>query len=1455
MRSYLKEGTWVRFPDGECYEIIGSPIGEGGTGIIYPAVEQCKMEDGHYQVSKIDYVIKECYPACSTPFEPMFIRTNSGEIRPEHPSPKSLSRLYTAQRMQQAEKPITNSIYQKGFRLIPILKSSRSVQLSFDHGSTFVSVPNTVTVMESLEKKGQALKSYFTQETGFPAVLAFHVMEQILFAVREIHRAGYLHLDIQEGNIFIKGSLTDNSDMASLIDFGSSQKYLENDITRPIDRETIFTTYAPPEILSKDKGILYLGPETDIYSIGCILFLLLTGQKFVPKTSHLKNGFYLTKSKLKHINCPKHLVEKMQQILAKALAENPENRYHSCDEMLVEVSDFAKALQPYRSDLSQVAYDAFICYRHGAIDSKAAEALQKNLEHFRPPKELRKAGKRIRRIFVDKGELSSCSDFNLQTREALKNAGFLIVICSPGTKNSDWVNYEIDTFLEFHDRSRMLAVMTSGEAENIFPRKLLGSSGKCDEVLAADARGQDLHTVLKLLKNEALLQIAAPILGTTYDSLKQRHRIYRLQRIATASFTVLIGLIAFIFYQSWQSALINQQYQQARRNQARYTASISQSLLAEGDREKALLTALAIQPDNDKDGPVVPEQMYALNNALASYKDGLSVRFDPAYVGETDGVSYAALSPDDQYCHTIDESGNAAVLSSKTGKLLWFVTPLQVKNAISNFYPYHNEKFDRINLILSISEKEFAVVLNYCIAKIDLDSQEVIHVFPLDAKMLPTECHYDKKDNLLAFSSDSGKLYVYDLITGERRNYLNLNENRSDTQPQFTYTIESISFNEEKNVIALGLSYTLRNIWDVIVSGQPLETESQLSELPYAGLILYELDTQTTTIVSEIPTCKVQFTDDSHIAAIHFISPAFETVQKDIWGQETFSYYQALYDITTNCISFQGEPVTLSSPWNMGLMAKLLTINQNNCFALISWIRGNLTIVDIHSGTVLRMMSYRSDIIGISVQNKKYLFIGLADGSVQRFSLDSVLFSQKILSLDANISLCEFNQTEDTIILCSGRKLIFCNEQKDPEMKRLQLSIPPNNEEDSPNTTRSQKLQILSTHSEYIELAGQVYRCLYFEGDGFANIAEIRIYPVHSDEFIYRYVCPNGEYKLNNIGFGSSQNEIYVSFVETTPDNKDIFVKASLTTQATFICEDVSTYETLRFNIPNGIVYSEDMNTMYVKRFKGVVPFDISGNTLIPAEDSLLPRHEIHEMMLTGDGRHLILTTTDYASNKLTIYDYLCETKTLTKLAPCQDMQVYKFSNILFPGQASSLLGVYDGGKTILVIDCSDHSIVATIDTDNNSRLAFFDNDHYLIVVGQNTVNLYDLDEKKITYTYTYPEAMYGTIITDSNNHYFGLKNTWRYEYRSHDSESNRLPLLVFYVDDNHAFFPYAQIDFGYASFSGNEICSMRRNSFTYSHLYDYAYLKEKALSVLDGKVLTIEEQQEYFIESYHEKP
>jgi hypothetical protein len=95
-------------------------------------------------------------------------------------------------------------------------------------------------------------------------------------------------------------------------------------------------------------------------------------------------------------------------------------------------------------------YEAFISYRHVERDRRWAEWLIEALETYRTPNELQKLGvaPRLRKIFRDEDEVPASSDLNDQIRQALVASRFLIVVCSPYTPRSAWVQREIEIFNE-----------------------------------------------------------------------------------------------------------------------------------------------------------------------------------------------------------------------------------------------------------------------------------------------------------------------------------------------------------------------------------------------------------------------------------------------------------------------------------------------------------------------------------------------------------------------------------------------------------------------------------------------------------------------------------------------------------------------------------------------------------------------------------------------------------------------------------------------------------------------------------------------------------------------------------------------------------------------------------------------------------------------------------------------
>lgn len=1437
MREYLQAGTLIRFPDGECYEITGAPIGEGGGSLVYPAA-RWRRADGDGAQADVDesgyepgydseketgeslYAVKECFPVSP---EYAFSRQPSGEIAPEPDSPGARAYLGAVQNMQLQERRVTEQIYKTGFRLTPVAASARQVELSFDKGDHFHPVRNTVTVMESLSGKGRSLKAYLSEQRQLPPGQAFHLISQVLFAVREVHEAGVLHLDIQDGNVFLKGSLADNSDIASLVDFGSARKMEEDGKCAPVADRVLFSTagFSAPEMVFKNDGNLRLGPEADIYSVGCLLLLLLTGQRKNPRRLYaVKNGCYLTAFDFRRVKCPAHLRRRMQDILAGALAREPENRYHSCDEMLGDVQEFAEALKPYRSDLSQAVYDAFISYKHGEVDGAVARKLQESLENFRTSRT--GSEKRIQRVFLDEGELAACSDFSLQIKEALKQAGWLIVICSPEAVKSRWVKEEIRTFLKYHDRSHVLAVITGGEPEDAIPEEI----GSPDKVLAADARGGSLKEILKKLKKDTLLRIAAPVLGTTYDTLKQRHRAYRMQRAAAAAFGMLALFAMFTVYVLYQSARVNEQYQIARENQARYLSSISLELLAEGDRDKALLTALAVEPEEVSLGPVVPEQLYALNSALSSYQSGFSLSYAPEHVSSLETITKGAFSDDGAYYYALDGSGDVCVLSGEDGEELWRISAADLEDLAGEQLQSVYSK--DVQEILPMEEGRAVLCMREYAVVIDVRKKAVQKTILFQDTFSYGGCACDGA--LLAYTSDDGSIHVYRLDTGEQEYALDL----AGAFPYGTdVQVESLCFHPDGTALAAGLSwYSLSAEAASSEEASPEGTHGAGEETPLTaevdgGLILWDLETGEVKTVSKEQTAKVFFADAVHLAAIH--CEREQNLASDVWGSVAYSCHAALYDLEADSQIYQGEASLSLYVTNMGFTTGEVSLGGGTVPALLIWNRGNITVVNLKTGEAAAGLLYQSDVIGAAAYDTSRFFVALADGTVQLLSVTDVVMRTEILDLSGTAAQFFYHPGTGGLVLFSGGRLVFCSSKADPGMQKFYT-------EGSADSFYAEGIQ-------YAEVGGQVYRVV-------ATESELLIFGAGSEECLFSYRAQEGN-RILNAGVGGAEGQFFAAFVEESGEETLTFVKADVLTGEIRIREDVTGYDTLSFGNIRSVVYSKEMDALFVERYEGVVRFDISGDSLIPDERAILAKQGLHQMELTGDGNYLVLAGYETDLEEYRIYSYCLADGSLEKLEFEEGVLESYAPELIIPGTDSSLVCLYDGGAALLVVDCESGQLQAEIPVDRGKEYtaAFFDQDRYLIYTAGDQVVLYDLQAQAVAHTYEAEYASFGLdVISDGDSRYFGLKDGSITENVLSGTGLNHQTLHIFYVDEEHNMYPFADVDYGYASFAGQEILYCQGGSYAFAPIYTYGELRERALEALDGRTLTQEERLEYFI-------
>ena len=168
-------------------------------------------------------------------------------------------------------------------------------------------------------------------------------------------------------------------------------------------------------------------------------------------------------------------------------------------------------------------YHAFISYKRGEADEKYARWLQRKLEGFRIPTETAGApdggspfdAKKFK-VFLDKTDLGSHAVLNAGLEKSLGQCRNLIVVCSPRSAASPFVDDEVRFFQE------------NGRAANIIPFIISGTPAPRDAAeqqcyppsLSAEALGV---TLAEGSREEALIKIVARLLGVDFSTLYQRH--------------------------------------------------------------------------------------------------------------------------------------------------------------------------------------------------------------------------------------------------------------------------------------------------------------------------------------------------------------------------------------------------------------------------------------------------------------------------------------------------------------------------------------------------------------------------------------------------------------------------------------------------------------------------------------------------------------------------------------------------------------------------------------------------------------------------------------------------------------------------------------------------------------------------------------------------------------------
>ncbi|HIT52441.1 MAG TPA: Stk1 family PASTA domain-containing Ser/Thr kinase [Candidatus Fimivicinus intestinavium] len=186
-------------------------------------------------------------------------------------------------------------------------------------------------VMEYVE--GITLKEYIEQQKVINWKEALHFVTQILRALQHAHDKGIVHRDIKPQNIM----LLQNGNI-KVTDFGIAR--FSRSETRTMTESAIGSVhYISPE---QARGEI-TDDKADIYSVGVVLYEMLTGQLPFQSDSAVSVAIMQLQSDPKS---PRELNDQipigLEQITMKAMQKDVRDRYQSAAEMLLDLDEFKR---------------------------------------------------------------------------------------------------------------------------------------------------------------------------------------------------------------------------------------------------------------------------------------------------------------------------------------------------------------------------------------------------------------------------------------------------------------------------------------------------------------------------------------------------------------------------------------------------------------------------------------------------------------------------------------------------------------------------------------------------------------------------------------------------------------------------------------------------------------------------------------------------------------------------------------------------------------------------------------------------------------------------------------------------------------------------------------------------------------------------------------------------------
>ena len=187
--------------------------------------------------------------------------------------------------------------------------------------------------MELLQ--GHDLFEIVNADGPLPCRKAVEFIRQAALGLEYAHNAGLVHRDIKPGNLFLSDDQT-----VRILDLGLAQDFdSEENLTRDFNERVLGTAdYLAPEQAADSHTV---DTRADIYSLGCSLYFLLTGQPpFTEGTLVQRLISHQTKIPPAVAEFRSDVPDELIQILLKMMAKNRKDRTSTAGDVVERLSSF-----------------------------------------------------------------------------------------------------------------------------------------------------------------------------------------------------------------------------------------------------------------------------------------------------------------------------------------------------------------------------------------------------------------------------------------------------------------------------------------------------------------------------------------------------------------------------------------------------------------------------------------------------------------------------------------------------------------------------------------------------------------------------------------------------------------------------------------------------------------------------------------------------------------------------------------------------------------------------------------------------------------------------------------------------------------------------------------------------------------------------------------------------------